>query len=371
MTNITIPAAELLRFGGIEYCMVKKHISSLQGCKVSVTGNPCPLGVTLLNDYLGKAANSSYENKKSSVNQKILDKINSPENKMLWSKMINTYSFFSAKGPLFWKSNYEKIKPQLKNQENENEIISIKKLQLLLGRNPDIENNLISASGKTAPSDFLENSQKLIEALQEITKDKTAHPCSNENYSVLLYSTKLLHPGSEVLFFIQAENGIEVLAPNLNLYLFFPDYETSMIVPYFNYLKNNFINLTKEYAAFVKGTTAADRLNEMKMNKDDELNKITDTSRNLMLKKLQTGISTEQLIKDSITTFTELAATYGLNLNCTKKEESLKFFITLKDNTAANKSFDFSIPKRVIIENYDNTVEMVEKEFQRIAAIII
>lgn len=32
MTNIVIPSEELLRFGGIEYCMSQKKCLSLQDC---------------------------------------------------------------------------------------------------------------------------------------------------------------------------------------------------------------------------------------------------------------------------------------------------------------------------------------------------
>ena len=163
--------------------------------------------------------------------------------------MVNTFSLFSIKGPVFWKINYEKNKEQLLKSASSSEDISLTQLKLLFEKNCDsgenLGSNLILASEKDLPSDFIDNSQKLISSLKEITKDKRALYSAAADFSVLLYSTKLFHPGQEKLFFIQVKNGLEFLAPDLNLYLFFPDSETPLIEAYFEYLKNNFINLTK------------------------------------------------------------------------------------------------------------------------------
>lgn len=140
-----------------------------------------------------------------------------------------------------------------------------------------------------------------------------------------------------------------------------------MIEAYFEYLKNNFINLTKEYAAFIKGKTLKDRLKE---KEKENLNDITYNARNRMLQKIKNTNSHEQLIEKAAKKIKELAAYYNLNLNISKHEESFKLFITSNDNNSNNRSFDLTVQKRILIENYDNTMQMLEKEFKRMAYII-
>lgn len=395
MTNIVIHSEELLRFGGIEYCMSQKNCLSLQDCQVTLSGKPAPLELMIFEKYLSKnkitlkslkiadgrelykingykvLTESGSIDPHFEENQKILNRINSEENQELWASMVNTFSLFSIKGPVFWKINYEKNKEQLLKAASSSEDISLTQLKLLFEKNYDsgenLGSNLILASEKDLPSDFIDNSQKLISSLKEITKDKRALYSAAGDFSVLLYSTKLFHPGQEKLFFIQAKNGIEFLAPDLNLYLFFPDSETPLIEAYFEYLKNNFINLTKEYAAFIKGKTLKDRLKE---KEKENLNNITYNARNRMLQKIKNTNSHELLIEKAAKKIKELAAYYNLNLNISKHEESFKLFITSNDNNSNNRSFDLTVQKRILIENYDNTMQMLEKEFKRIAYII-
>lgn len=393
MSNIVIHSEELLRFGGIEYCMSQKNCLSLQDCQVTLSGKPGPLELMIFEKYLSKnkitlkslkiadgrelykingykvLTESGSINPHFEENQKILNRINSEENQELWASMVNTFSLFSIKGPVFWKINYEKNKEQLLKAASSSEDISLTQLKLLFEKNCDsgenLGSNLILVAEKDLPSDFIENSQKLISSLKEITKDKRALYSAAGDFSVLLYSTKLFHPGQEKLFFIQVKNGIEFLAPDLNLYLFFPDSETPLIEAYFEYLKNNFINLTKEYAAFIKGKTLKDRLKEK-----ENLNDITYNARNRMLQKIKNTNSHEQLIEKAAKKIKELAAYYNLNLNISKHEESFKLFITSNDNNLNNRSFDLTVQKRILIENYDNTMQMLEKEFKRMAYII-
>lgn len=395
MTNIVIPSEELLRFGGIEYCMSQKKCLSLQDCQVTLSGKPGSLELMIFEKYLSKnkitlkslkiadgrelykingykvLTESGSIDPHFEENQKILNRINSEENQELWASMVNTFSLFSIKGPVFWKINYEKNKEQLLKAASSSEDISLTQLKLLFAKNCDsgenLGSNLILVSEKDLPSDFIDNSQKLISSLKEITKDKRALYSAAGDFSVLLYSTKLFHPGQEKLFFIQAKNGIEFLAPDLNLYLFFPDSETPLIEAYFEYLKNNFINLTKEYAAFIKGKTLKDRLKE---KEKENLNNITYNARNRMLQKIKNTNSHEQLIEKAAKKIKELAAYYNLNLNISKHEESFKLFITSNDNNSNNRSFDLTVQKRILIENYDNTMQMLEKEFKRMAYII-
>lgn len=390
MGKITISSEELLRFGGIDYCLAKKNYSSLQDCEVTLSEKPGALELMIFEKYLsdnhitlkslrmggGKEIyningykvltelNCCNQNQ-IEKNKKILERINSEENKELWASMVNTFSAFSIKGPSFWKFNFEKLKPLLSKTAADSEVVSVKKLKVLFGNNYDIGNNLILASKNEVPSDFIENSEKLISNLKEITKDKRAVYSKSRMSDVLLYSTKLFHPNSETLFFIQVENGIEFLAPNLNLYLFFSDFETHLIVPYFEYLKNNFINLTKKYADFVKGNTVIERFKE---KENENLNDITYDSRNRMLQKIKQVNPCEHIIQNCSKKITELAASYNLDLSCSKNEDAFKILITKNDDNSQKRSFDFTIQKRTIIENYDNTMQMLEKEFKKISA---
>ena len=89
-----------------------------------------------------------------------------------------------------------------------------------------------------------------------------------------------------------------------------------------------------------------------------------------MLQKIKNTNSHEQLIEKAAKKIKELAAYYNLNLNISKHEESFKLFITSNDNNLNNRSFDLTVQKRILIENYDNTMQMLEKEFKRMAYII-
>lgn len=396
MNTIKIPAEELLCFGGIEYCLAKKNLSTLQDCDVTLTGKPGALEMLLLGNYLfrnkitlsrlnisgGKelfningykiiSEKVFSENRISAKDKRILDRINSEKNKELWASMINTYSFFSIKGPEFWKLKYDTFMSYLLKSnpgatDDSCEVLTVKKLQLLFQKNCDTEkSNFFSVSHKELPMEFIEQSQKLKDALKTITKDKRAKLPVNGNCTVLFYSTKLFHPDSEKLFFIQAENGIELLAPDLNLYLFFPDYETKFIVPFFEYLKNNFINLTKEYAVFIKGNTLLDMIKEKE--NEEKTENITFNSRNRILETLKQTSSKAQIIQNYIKELIQLASSYGLELKCAKKFEELTFVINKKDDSNGNQTYNFNIPAGTLLVNYENTKEMVEKEFKRIA----
>ena len=386
MSKIIIPAEELLCFGGIDYCMSKKKIDSLKNCEVKVSGNLSRLGLLVLGEYLKtnnvklkslelsdgsslyeingyNVVSENYSRKRYGKDWRILEQINSMQNKQLWASMVNTYSFFSLKGPLFWKNKYDSIKTQL--NATDSEIFFIKKLEMEFSNNCDAEKNLIYVSQKDTPCDFLTQSQKMIGLMQGITKDNNAKKAGDEEYKVLLYDTQLLHPGTEALFFIQAKNGIELLAPKLNLYLFFPDSETHLIIPFFDYLKNNFIKITKEYASFVKGTTIADILKEREM--EDESQKITEDDKNLMLARIKAAASPEQIIQNVIKEVGEFALKYNLSLCCDNNNDSIDFFVREKKSTADSRCFDFSIPKHDLIEQYDKMKEMIKSEIVKMA----
>lgn len=386
MAKIIIPAEELLCFGGIDYCMAKKKIDSLKNCEVKVSGNLSRLGLLVLGEYLKtnnvklkslelsdgsslyqisgyNVVSENYSRKRYGKDGRILEQINSLQNKQLWASMVNTYSFFSIKGPLFWKNKYDSSKTQL--NATESEIFFVKKLEMEFSNNCDAEKNLIYVSKKDTPCDFLMQSQKMIGLMKGITKDNNAKKAGDKEYKVLLYNTQLLHPGTEALFFIQAENGIELLAPKLNLYLFFPDSETHLIIPFFDYLKNNFIKITKEYASFVKGTTVADKVK--KREREDESQKITEDKKNLMLARIQAAASPEQIIWNVIKELEEFAINYNLSLSCENKNDSIVFFVREKEITSDSRSFDFSIPRHALLEQYDKMKEMIKSEILKMA----
>ena len=92
MKKITISASELLTFGGIEISLANKSISSLQNCEISLSGKITPLCNLILEDFMQNNKMFMQNNKmflqkaKPSTNEKILQEINSEENKKLWAE---------------------------------------------------------------------------------------------------------------------------------------------------------------------------------------------------------------------------------------------------------------------------------------------
>ena len=137
MPNIKISSEELLRFGGIEYCMSRKNCFSLQNCQVTLSGKPGPLELMIFEQYLSKnkitlkslriadgkelykingykvLTESETIDPKLENNQKILERINSRENQELWSS-INLTKEYAA----FIKG--KTLTDRLKEKENEN-----------------------------------------------------------------------------------------------------------------------------------------------------------------------------------------------------------------------------------------------------------
>lgn len=371
MKKITISASELLTFGGIEISLANKNISSLQNCEISLSGKITPLCNLILEDFMQNNKMFMQNNKmflqkaKPSTNEKILQEINSEENKKLWASMINIYSFFSLQGPVFWKNNFDEFK---KNQLNNDTKLSVKELKEIFEMKIDSKENLTFLFESAIPNDFLRNFYALADIFKSLTKEKGGNPPAAGKTTVLLYNTGLFHAGKEPLFFLQAEKGIEFLAPNLNLYLYFSNSETSLIEPYFDYLKNNFIAITKEYETFTKGKTVVDLYKKSEKDKDD-IQKMAENARKRMLKKLSNEISPEKIILDTEKRLKNFADSCNLTLNITKHDENLVFVVRGK-KVGTSTSFDFSIPKKAIVENKDNTAQMVEKELQRLAEVM-
>lgn len=371
MKKITIPASELLTFGGIEISLANKSISSLQNCEISLSGKITPLCNLILDDFMQNNKMFLQNNKmflqkaKPSTNEKILQEINSEENKKLWASMINIYSFFSLQGPVFWKNNFDEFK---KNQLNNDTKLSVKELKEIFEMKIDSKENLTFLFESAIPNDFLRNFYALADIFKSLTKEKGGNPPAAGKTTVLLYNTELFHAGKEPLFFLQAEKGIEFLAPNLNLYLYFSNSETSLIEPYFDYLKNNFIAITKEYETFTKGKTVVDLYKKTEKDKED-IQKMAENARKRMLKKLSNEISPEKIILDTEKRLKNFADSCNLTLNITKHDENLVFVVRGK-KVGTSTSFDFSIPKKAIVENKDNTAQMVEKELQRLAEVM-
>ena len=375
MKKITIPATEVLSFGGIEMRLANKGISSLQNCEITLSGKITPLCSMILNEFL-KDNKMTLPKPKPCANEKILNEINSEENKKLWASMINTYSFFSLQGPVFWKNNFDAFK---KNQMNKGTVqdrqieesdlngtsLSVKALREIFEKNIDSKENLTFLFESSIPPEFLRNFYTLSDIFKSLTKEKGANPPPAGKTTVLFYNTAFFHAGKEPMFFMQAEKGIELLAPKLNLYLYFSPSETKLIEPYFDYLKNNFIALTKEYETFTKGKTVADLYKKAERNGED-IQKMAEAARKRMLKKLSNELSPEKIIQDTEKRLKDFATSLNLALGITEHGENLVFVIRGK-KPGSSTSFDFTIPKRAIVENKDNTAQMIEKELTRMA----
>lgn len=130
-------------------------------------------------------------------------------------------------------------------------------------------------------------------------------------------------------------------------------------------LSDIFKSLTKEYEIFTKGKTVADHYKKAEKNKED-IQKMAEKARNLMLKKLTQETSPEKIIQDTEKRLKAFASTLNLALNITDRDENLVFVVKGK-KPITNSSFDFTIPKRAVVENKDNTAQLVEKELARLA----
>ena len=96
---------------------------------------------------------------------------------------------------------------------------------------------------------------------------------------------------------------------------------------------------------------------------------MAENARKRMLKKLSNEISPEKIILDTEKRLKNFADSCNLTLNITKHDENLVFVVRGK-KVGTSTTFDFSIPKKAIVENKDNTAQMVEKELQRLAEVM-
>ena len=149
-----------------------------------------------------------------------------------------------------------------------------------------------------------------------------------------------MHPREEELFFIEAKNGIELLVPELNLYLFFPDFEMNLIVPYFDYLKRNFISITNEYAVFIKA-----RMGYL----FDQSAIITANARKQMIEKLK-----EQKIQTFLESIEAISKKYNISIQ--EKEMGDRIIITL----LCNAKFEIEFQSSYVVENYDSAIKGLE-----------
>ena len=360
--KIIIPAEEMKRFGGIEICLTENNLKSLQNCEVELSGNfdsicmnyfynylkenkirlkslKLPDGKSIEKIYGFRVVNKNTEAIKSIEN--IIKKINTPENKKLWGSLVNNYKFFSSKGPEFWKEHYEKIKTSLPPMEEPLEDNTLRALYSALQKNPDAEKNLhFVKSQNLFGTPFFKDCEELVKLLKTFTKDNRACNYNCRETDVLLYITELLHPREEELFFIEAKNGIELLVPELNLYLFFPDFEMNLIVPYFDYLKRNFISITNEYAAFIKA-----RMGYL----FDQSAIITANARKQMIEKLK-----EQKIQTFLESIEAISKKYNISIQ--EKEMGDRIIITL----LCNAKFEIEFQSSYVVENYDSAIKGLE-----------
>ena len=196
---------------------------------------------------------------------------------------------------------------------------------------------------------------QFIDILKSLTGERRAITNNIYENGVLFYSTQLFHPGKEPLLFFQAENGIEFFAPEMNLYLFFPWDETALIPSYLDYLKNNFITLTKAYS-LKKGTP----------EKLLQVNDISKDDRDSLLGKLNSNLANEKLIQEYMKRIKYLARTHHFEVEV-KNEQKDYLKIRLDSNNTKLQDKSFCFQKTVAMENLlmdtENQFSKLDKSF--------
>ena len=292
----------------------------------------------------------------------IIEKINTPQNITLWNNMKSAYNF-SAEGPVFWKNNYEEIKPKLKrNDFSELAANRLEALNIFLYKNPDALENLF-----LIPCDILDKQEYLIrnsltsfiKIIKSFSGKNKAKTGDNRNKEILLYTTKLFHPGTEPLLFVAAENGIELFAPQINLYLFFPDEEIAFIPSYLDYLKINFIAITKKYI-----------LNHENHFTLTDKNTITNNDRNQVMNKLQPQKINKDIINELKKRVSHLINLYKLDAVISEKDDCL----LIESDPANKKDCVFSFSTRLFFDrclrDMNKEISDLENQFKEIAVAV-
>ncbi len=243
----------------------------------------------------------------------IINKINSPENIKLWDNMKSAYKF-TVDGPAFWKKNYEEKKAGLEKVEFSKQFTNpLEALKHCLSKNIDALENLVYLPCDIIDSrSFFNDVYDLFNIIKSLTGENRVIHGDSFNKSLLLYTSKLLHPGTEPFFFLLEENGIEVFAPQINLYLFFPEEEAGFIPSYLDYLKNNFITLTKAYI-----------MNHENQNALSDKENISNEDRKSLTKKLELNENRDKLVEQCIRRIKGLANSYNLDVRITADKASI------------------------------------------------
>ncbi len=289
---------------------------------------------------------------------KIIENMNKAENVKLWENIKSAYDF-SLEGPVFWKNNYAEKKAELKKvQFPDNGSGQLEALQFCLSKNIDAEGNLFFMPFEELwyRSDG-DNLRLLVKILKSLTGEQRAVAKKIQEESVLFYTTSLFHPGKELLIFFQAENGIEFIAPEMNLYLFFPNEEINLIPSYLDYLKLNFVKLTKAYS--------------LEKGNPDELLKTEDISqsdRSILLDKLKPDLSNEKLVNEYMNRIKHLARTHHFEVSVTKNNEDFKIRLDQNNTKLRDDTFAFESNEKIetFITETEKAFSELDKDFAEI-----
>ena len=283
----------------------------------------------------------------------LIRKINSPENIQLWNNMKTAYNF-TLEGPGFWKKNYEEKKNQLKKSDLPKQFTNkLEALKHCLSKNPDaLENLFYLPCGIIYNNRFFGDANDLFNIIKCLTGESGAIHGKQFNESVLLYSTQLMHPGVEPFFFFLDENGIELFAPQINLYLFFPEEEIELIPAYLDYLKINFIALTKAYI-----------MNHENLNTLTDKDEISTDDRNNLTKKLKLNGNNDKLIEQYVHQIKHLANSYNLDVTVSTSSTSISISSSEEIN---GFSFSESLEIDDLLNNAETEISRLEEAFRQL-----
>lgn len=289
----------------------------------------------------------------TTTGNEIIKKINSTENIQLWNNMKNAYAF-TLQGPAFWKKNYDEKKTQLKKVELSKQFANpLEALKHCLSKNQDALKNLFYLPCDIIyNTNFFRDTNDLFNIIKSLTGENRVIHGQRFHESVLLYTTQLMHPGVEPLFFFLAENGIELFAPQINLYLFFPEEEEGLIPSYLDYLKINFIALTKAYI-----------MNQENLHTLTNKDEISNDDRNTLTKKLKLNGNEDKLIEQYVRQIKHLAHSYNLDVTITHNSTSIFVSSTEEIN---GFSFSETISIENLLKNDEAALSRMEEAFRQL-----
>ena len=313
-------------------------------------------------DLIYKLTNEIILQEEKEELPEFLTAINSKENIKLWNSLKDTYKF-SIKISDFWKKEYEMTKDKLSEKALPQGCKNLLEgLQISLRQLPDSYGNIqMFPDVDFKYGSFSQMYCEFTEILKSVSGERRAlYKSFEKEKGLLIYSSIMLHPGKENLYFVELENGIEFVIPGLYLYLFFPLEEVALIPSFIEYLARNLISLTKKFALMKEKTVLV------------KPEFISEKDRKAIIKKLSSEEYDKKKIKDfADKRITYLAESHNLKIQIIYERDELLISSNKKDKGEENVDWTFRISAEEILKNPESTLQQLDYEFGRIKSMKI